>query len=201
MDRGRPTRLDTSSPRTSTTPSPAKRPQVAVPKAEPVRRKPVPSSASTASPAISQRVPPLSLGGIVVPVGEDEHIDYNPSRQSFLADPPPLDRPLASSPTLVARDLDQCVPPPFADPTMLTVLALDIPVANLLAFNKPPTDTSLLSIRPTQTPHLDLIGYGRQANQDSMTPSRHSGYRITRDCSGQCHCIPRDGRRIMVEQI
>lgn len=111
MDRGRPTRLDTSSPQPPTSTSPSSLPKVTVPKAESVRRKPVPSSASTASPVTSQRLPSLSTGGIVVAVAEDEPIGYNPNRQSFLADPPPLDRPLASSPTLVARDLDQYVLP------------------------------------------------------------------------------------------
>lgn len=199
MDRGRPTRLDTTSPQPPASTSPSSCPQVTVPIAEPVRRKPLPSSASTTSPATAQRLPSLSTGGIVVAVGEDEPIDYNPNRQSFLADPPPLDRPLASSPTLVARDLDQYVPPPSSDSTMLTTLALDIPVVNLLEFNKLPTATSLLRTLRARIPPFDHIGRGKQANQYSMTPSRHSVPRTTRGCSGQCHCIPRAAYSITIE--
>ena len=105
MDRGRP-RLDTSPSHPSTSKSPSSRQQLAAPKVEPVKRKPVPTSAS---PLIG-RVPPLSSGGVVVAVGEDESGDYNaddPNRQSFLQDPPSLPPPSIISPPLQVRDLDQ----------------------------------------------------------------------------------------------
>lgn len=110
MDRGRP-KIDPS-PSPSHPPitpkSPSSRQYVPPPKIESVKRKPVPSSAS---PLIG-RVPPLSSGGVVVAVGEDDLGDYNPgdrNPQSFLQDPPPLPPPSVASPPLQVRDLDQWV--------------------------------------------------------------------------------------------
>lgn len=105
MDRGRP-RLDASPSHPSTSKSPSSRQQVAAPKIEPVKRKPVPSSASP----LTGRVPALSSGGVVVAIGEDDGDDYNPgdpNRQSFLQDPPSLPPPNIISPPLQVRDLDQ----------------------------------------------------------------------------------------------
>lgn len=106
MDRGRP-RLDASpSYPSSTSKSPSSRQQVAAPKLEPVKRKPVPSSASS----LKGRVPSLSSGGVVVAVGEEDTGDYkptDPNRQSFLQGPPALLPPSIISPPLQVRDLDQ----------------------------------------------------------------------------------------------
>ncbi|KAL9010275.1 MAG: hypothetical protein Q9173_004773 [Seirophora scorigena] len=71
----------------------------------PVRRKPLPSSASVLSP----RLPPLSTGGKLVAVGEedpDEQRASSPFAQSFPR-LPWRTAPAASSPPLVVRDLDQ----------------------------------------------------------------------------------------------
>lgn len=71
----------------------------------PVRRKPLPSSASLLSP----KVPPLSTGGKLVAVGEedpDERRTSSPFSQSFPR-LPWRTAPAASSPELVVRDLDQ----------------------------------------------------------------------------------------------
>ncbi|KAL8955497.1 MAG: hypothetical protein Q9193_006680, partial [Seirophora villosa] len=70
----------------------------------PVRRKPLPSSASVLSP----RLPPLSTGGKLVAVGEedpDEQRASSPFAQSFPR-LPWRTAPAASSPPLVVRDLD-----------------------------------------------------------------------------------------------
>ena len=117
MDRGRP-KVDPSSPSypsypsypssTSKSPSSRQPKPVPAPKIEPVKRKPVPSSAS---PLIG-RLPPLSTGGVVVAVGEDEAGDYKaspPNQQSFPQDPPSLPPPNVLSPPLQVRDLDQWV--------------------------------------------------------------------------------------------
>ena len=110
MDRGRPTRLDTSTNINHNAQPPPTRPKVTVPKAEPVKRKPVPSSVSTASPvaATTGRLPTLSTGGIVVAVA-DEEPDEHPRPPSPLQEPPSLSRPIPNSPPLIARDLDQWV--------------------------------------------------------------------------------------------
>ncbi|KAL8948990.1 MAG: hypothetical protein Q9222_004861 [Ikaeria aurantiellina] len=71
----------------------------------PVRRKPLPSSASVKSP----NLPSLSTGGKVVAVGEedpDEHSKSSPFVPSF-ARLPWRTAPSADSPPLVVRDLDQ----------------------------------------------------------------------------------------------
>ncbi|KAI4258227.1 MAG: hypothetical protein LQ352_001280 [Teloschistes flavicans] len=80
----------------------ANTPQVNGP--SPVRRKPLPTSASVYSP----KVPPLSTGGQVVAVGEedpDEIYTASPFGQSF-ARFPWKRAPASSSPPLVVRDLD-----------------------------------------------------------------------------------------------
>ena len=104
MDRGRPSRLDTSNLNPPTPTIPPNRPIASVLKTDVVRRKPVPSSATSASPATA-RLPSLSTGGILVAVGEENPNHYN--HQSFLQEPPSLNRPIPASPTLVPRDLDQ----------------------------------------------------------------------------------------------
>ncbi|KAL8649787.1 MAG: hypothetical protein Q9210_004192 [Variospora velana] len=71
----------------------------------PVRRKPLPSSAL----ALSPRVPPLSTGGTLVAVGEEdphEQRTSSPFGQSFPR-LPWRTAPAASSPPLVVRDLDR----------------------------------------------------------------------------------------------
>ncbi|KAL8869893.1 MAG: hypothetical protein Q9174_003927, partial [Haloplaca sp. 1 TL-2023] len=76
-------------------------PQVTGP--SPVRRKPLPSSASVKSP----NVPPLSTGGKVVAVGEEDPEDQKrspPFGQSFAR--LPWRTPATDSPPLVIRDLD-----------------------------------------------------------------------------------------------
>lgn len=120
MDRGRP-KIDPSpspSPSTSRPPitskSPSSRQYDPPPKIETVKRKPVPPSAS---PLIG-RVPPLSSGGVVVAVGEDNLGDYNAADrnpQSFLQDPPTFPPPNVASPPLQVRDLDQWVSTFLAD--------------------------------------------------------------------------------------
>lgn len=105
MDRGRP-RLDASPSHPSTSKSPSSRQQVAAPKIEPVKRKPVPSSAFP----FTGKVQPLSSGGVVVAIGEDDVGDNNPgdpNRNLFLQDPPSLPPPNVISPPLQVRDLDQ----------------------------------------------------------------------------------------------
>lgn len=70
----------------------------------PVRRKPLPSSASVYSP----KLPALSTGGRVVAVGEedpDDQLRSSPFAQSFGR--LPWRTPAANSPPLVIRDLDQ----------------------------------------------------------------------------------------------
>ncbi|KAL8694347.1 MAG: hypothetical protein Q9218_000984 [Villophora microphyllina] len=70
----------------------------------PVRRKPLPSSASIYSP----KVPPLSTGGKIIAVGEedpDDHSTSSPFSQSF-ARFPWKTAPASNSPPLVVRDLD-----------------------------------------------------------------------------------------------
>ncbi|MCJ1306340.1 hypothetical protein MMC08_009160, partial [Hypocenomyce scalaris] len=74
--------------------------------ASPVRRKPLPA---TASPVLPQ----LSSGGAVVAVGEDESNDH-PNTSTYVDDPPPtahyipwLPTLSTGSPPLVVRDLDQ----------------------------------------------------------------------------------------------
>ncbi|KAL8929823.1 MAG: hypothetical protein Q9208_000967 [Pyrenodesmia sp. 3 TL-2023] len=71
----------------------------------PVRRKPLPSSASILSP----KVPPLSTGGRLVAVGEEDPDEQRPSSAFGQSFPhlPWRTAPAASSPPLVARDLDQ----------------------------------------------------------------------------------------------
>ncbi|KAL8696823.1 MAG: hypothetical protein Q9201_007461 [Fulgogasparrea decipioides] len=79
----------------------AQSPQVNGP--SPVRRKPLPSSASVLSP----KVPPLSTGGKVVAVGEEDPDDRPRSStfsQSFAR--LPWLTPASNSPPLVIRDLD-----------------------------------------------------------------------------------------------
>lgn len=71
----------------------------------PVRRKPLPSSASIHTP----KVPPLSTGGKLVAVGEEDPDDQpssSPFAQSF-ARLPWRNAPATSSPPLLVRDLDQ----------------------------------------------------------------------------------------------
>ncbi|KAL8701038.1 MAG: hypothetical protein Q9224_000690 [Gallowayella concinna] len=71
----------------------------------PVRRKPLPSSASIVSP----KIPPLSTGGRVVAVGEEDPGDQ-PQSSPFAPSFPRLPwraAPATGSPPLVARDLDQ----------------------------------------------------------------------------------------------
>ncbi|KAL8936281.1 MAG: hypothetical protein Q9211_004264, partial [Gyalolechia sp. 1 TL-2023] len=71
----------------------------------PVRRKPLPSSASVLTP----KVPPLSTGGKLIAVGEEDPDDQpgaSPFAQS-LARLPWRTAPATSSPPLVVRDLDQ----------------------------------------------------------------------------------------------
>ncbi|KAI4276127.1 MAG: hypothetical protein LQ337_002708 [Flavoplaca oasis] len=71
----------------------------------PVRRKPLPPSASVVSP----KVPPLSTGGKVVAVG-DEDPDHQSTSSPFAPSFPRLPwrtTPATSSPPLVVRDLDQ----------------------------------------------------------------------------------------------
>ncbi|KAL8781892.1 MAG: hypothetical protein Q9203_000856 [Teloschistes exilis] len=70
----------------------------------PVRRKPLPSSASIHSP----KVPPLSTGGKVIAIGEEDPDDLStssPFGQSFPRFPWKT-APASSSPPLVVRDLD-----------------------------------------------------------------------------------------------
>ena len=108
MDRGRPKLHPSPSHPSSTSKSPSSRQPLPAPKIEPVKRKPVPTSAS---PLIG-RVPPLSSGGVVVAVGEDDPGNYNsdkPNRLSFLQDPPSPPPPNVLSPPLQVRDLDQWV--------------------------------------------------------------------------------------------
>ncbi|KAL8816753.1 MAG: hypothetical protein Q9223_004293 [Gallowayella weberi] len=78
-------------------------PQVNTP--SPVRRKPLPSSASIVSP----KIPLLSTGGRVVAVGEEDP-DDQPQPSPFAHSFPHLPwrtAPATGSPPLVARDLDQ----------------------------------------------------------------------------------------------
>lgn len=78
--------------------------------ASPVRRKPVPSSASIA-PADSGPRQPLSSGGLVVAVGEEDTYDNTKPFKADKSNPshrvPWLPSPSASSPEIVVRDLDQ----------------------------------------------------------------------------------------------
>ncbi|KAI4097289.1 MAG: hypothetical protein LQ344_000388 [Seirophora lacunosa] len=71
----------------------------------PVRRKPLPSSASVLSP----RLPPLSTGGKLVAVGEEDPDEQRASPPFAHSFPrlPWRTAPAASSPPLVVRDLDQ----------------------------------------------------------------------------------------------
>ena len=62
----------------------------------PVRRKPLPPSAAATKP----RPPPLSSGGKVAAVGEEDSADHPPRA-------PWLPTPTGGSPILIARDLDQ----------------------------------------------------------------------------------------------
>jgi hypothetical protein len=79
--------------------------------ASPVRRKPVPSSASIGSAGSGPRQP-LSSGGLVVAVGEEDTYDNTKPFKADEADSlhrvPWLPSPSAS-PELVVRDLDQYV--------------------------------------------------------------------------------------------
>lgn len=83
--------------------------QAKVNAASPVRRKPVPSSTSNASAASGPRQP-LSSGGLVVAVGEEDTYDNIKPFKADKADSshrvPWLPSPIAS-PELVVRDLDQ----------------------------------------------------------------------------------------------
>ena len=62
----------------------------------PVRRKPLPPSAASTRP----RPPPLSSGGKVVAIGEEDSANHPPRA-------PWLPTPTSGSPILIARDLDQ----------------------------------------------------------------------------------------------
>ena len=75
--------------------------------ASPVRRKPVPSSASPATPTL----PPISTGGRVIAVGEEDPDDHQKtsSAQPSSFRVPWLAPAASSSPPLVVRDLDQQV--------------------------------------------------------------------------------------------
>ncbi len=73
----------------------------------PVRRKPLPPSASPAKP----RPLPLSSGGKVVAVGEEDSADHPPGV-------PWLPTSTSGSPLLVARDLDQYVFTPLLPRSM-----------------------------------------------------------------------------------
>ncbi|KAL8771140.1 MAG: hypothetical protein Q9209_003311 [Squamulea sp. 1 TL-2023] len=81
----------------------AHNPHVNIP--SPVRRKPLPPSASVVLP----KVPPLSTGGRVIAVGEEDP-DDKPTSSPFAPSFPRLPwrtTPATSSPPLVVRDLDQ----------------------------------------------------------------------------------------------
>ncbi|MCJ1450403.1 hypothetical protein MMC28_000734 [Mycoblastus sanguinarius] len=106
MDRGR--RSPPGPPTTIGSVPASARAKAAVPKIDTVQRKPVavprkpvPSSASsaTATSKLPPILPPISSGGFVVAVGEEDFSDYTK--------PPPLSRPIPNSPPLIARDLDQ----------------------------------------------------------------------------------------------